>query len=193
MLPLPTDLPEPELSRNTAVVLQKRYQRKNPDGSLEETPRDLFWRVAAAIAAQEAAYQSPYSPEALAREFYELMTSWKFLPNSPTLMNAGTDLGQLSACFVLPVGDSIEEIFDAVKYAAMIHKSGGGTGFSFSRLRPRDSRVGSTGFLFAHLQHGHRANQAGRHPARGQYGHSARGPSGHPPVHPRQGKGRGVQ
>ena len=145
MLPLPTDLPEPELSRNTAVVLQKRYQRKNPDGSLEETPRDLFWRVAAAIAAQEAAYQSPYSPEALAREFYELMTSWKFLPNSRTLMNAGTDLGQLSACFVLPVGDSIEEIFDAVKYAAMIHKSGGGTGFSFSRLRPRDSRVGSTG------------------------------------------------
>ena len=145
MLPLPTDLPEPELSRNTAVVLQKRYQRKNPDGSLEETPRDLFWRVAAAIAAQEAAYQSPYSPEALAREFYELMTSWKFLPNSPTLMNAGTDLGQLSACFVLPVGDSIEEIFDAVKYAAMIHKSGGGTGFSVSRLRPRDSRVGSTG------------------------------------------------
>ncbi|WP_297046902.1 vitamin B12-dependent ribonucleotide reductase [uncultured Desulfovibrio sp.] len=146
MMPMPRNLPRPSLKPNTEVVLEKRYLRKDLDGALAEDPRGLFWRVASAMAEEEVKYpQSPYTPEALAREFYDLMTSWRFLPNSPTLMNAGTDLGQLSACFVLPVGDSIEEIFDAVKYAAMIHKSGGGTGFSFSRLRPRESRVGSTG------------------------------------------------
>ena len=146
MIAMPKNLPQPQLKPNTEVVLQKRYLRKSLDGKLSETPRDLFWRVASAIAAEEGKYErSSCEPEALARDFYDLMTGWKFLPNSPTLMNAGTDLGQLSACFVLPVGDSIEEIFDAVKYAAMIHKSGGGTGFSFSRLRPKESRVGSTG------------------------------------------------
>lgn len=146
MLTMPVELPEPQLKPHTDIVLRKRYLHKSLDGATMETPRDLFWRVAASVAESERAYPaSPYAPEQLAREFYDLMTSWKFLPNSPTLMNAGTDLGQLSACFVLPVGDSIEEIFDAVKYAAMIHKSGGGTGFSFSRLRPKDSRVGSTG------------------------------------------------
>ena len=146
MLAMPKNLPQPQLKPNTEVVLQKRYLRKNLDGKIIETPRDLFWRVAAAIAVQEENYKnSSRKADHLARDFYELMTSWKFLPNSPTLMNADTELGQLSACFVLPVGDSIEEIFDAVKYAAMIHKSGGGTGFSFSRLRPKDSRVGSTG------------------------------------------------
>ncbi len=146
MIAMPKNLPQPQLKPNTEVVLQKRYLRKNPDGKTEESPRDLFWRVASAIAEEEAKYdKSSREPAELARDFYDLMTNWKFLPNSPTLMNAGTDLGQLSACFVLPVGDSIEEIFDAVKYAAMIHKSGGGTGFSFSRLRPRESRVGSTG------------------------------------------------
>ncbi|MDR0816325.1 MAG: vitamin B12-dependent ribonucleotide reductase [Desulfovibrio sp.] len=146
MIPMPENLPHPQLSSNTEVVLQKRYLRKTPEGCLDESPRDLFWRVASAVAAEEVRYEkSSCRSDDLAREFYDMMTSWKFLPNSPTLMNAGTDLGQLSACFVLPVGDSIEEIFDAVKYAAMIHKSGGGTGFSFSRLRPKESRVGSTG------------------------------------------------
>jgi ribonucleoside-diphosphate reductase alpha chain len=146
MIPMPHDLPAPEISPNTDVVLKKRYLRKGPDNVTIETPREMFWRVASAIAGEEPKYErSSCTEEQLARDFYALMTSRRFLPNSPTLMNAGSDLGQLSACFVLPVGDSIEEIFDAVKFAAMIHKSGGGTGFSFSRLRPRESRVGSTG------------------------------------------------
>lgn len=144
--PMPKNLPDVALNENAKVVLARRYLRKGTDGKPYELPRELFWRVSAAIAAQEAAYGGAKAKvEAQAREYYELLTSFKFLPNSPTLMNAGTDLGQLAACFVLPVGDSIEQIFDAVKHAALIHKSGGGTGFSFSRLRPTDSRVGSTG------------------------------------------------
>ncbi|MDR1856268.1 MAG: vitamin B12-dependent ribonucleotide reductase [Desulfovibrio sp.] len=146
MIPMPPDLHEPEITPNTEVVLKKRYLRKGSDNECVETPKEMFWRVAASIAGEEAKYdRSSCDPARLAVDFYDLMTSRRFLPNSPTLMNAGSDLGQLSACFVLPVGDSIEEIFDAVKFAAMIHKSGGGTGFSFSRLRPRESRVGSTG------------------------------------------------
>ncbi|WP_027185500.1 vitamin B12-dependent ribonucleotide reductase [Desulfovibrio inopinatus] len=143
---IPADIPPATVSPNANVVLSKRYLRKGPDGKPTETVRDLFWRVASAIAAEEAKYtESPYTTDELARQFYDLMTSFRFLPNSPTLMNAGTNLGQLAACFVLPVGDSMNEIFDAVKNAALIHKSGGGTGFSFSRLRPKSSRVGSTG------------------------------------------------
>ncbi|MDL2316592.1 vitamin B12-dependent ribonucleotide reductase [Desulfovibrio sp. OttesenSCG-928-A18] len=144
--PVPADLPPVDINPNAAVVLGKRYYRKGPNAEILENAQDMFWRVAYAVASEERKYKkSPWKTEDLARAFYELMTSWRFLPNSPTLMNAGTGLGQLSACFVLPVGDSIEEIFDAVKHAAMIHKSGGGTGFSFSRLRPKESRVGSTG------------------------------------------------
>jgi ribonucleoside-diphosphate reductase alpha chain len=143
---MPADLPDVALNPNSELVLRKRYQRKGLDGMPIETPKEMFWRVAASIASMETAYsQSPWKVEELARTFYTLMTEYDFLPNSPTLMNAGTDLGQLAACFVLPVGDSMDEIFDAVKHAALIHKSGGGTGFSFSRLRPKDSRVGSTG------------------------------------------------
>jgi len=145
-LKVPTDLPEPVLSPNAKIVLTKRYLRKGPDGEPVEDFKGLFWRVAYSIAREEEKYEkSPFKVDELARIFYTLMVEFKFLPNSPTLMNAGTKLGQLAACFVLPVGDSMEEIFDAIKYAALIHKSGGGTGFSFSRLRPKDSRVGSTG------------------------------------------------
>ncbi|SKA98156.1 ribonucleoside-diphosphate reductase class II [Paucidesulfovibrio gracilis DSM 16080] len=144
-LPLPDGLPEPELNPNAEVVLERRYLRKDGHGTPYESPRELFWRVASVVAAQEQQYEQGRNPDELARQFYELMTSWTFLPNSPTLMNAGTELGQLAACFVLPVEDSMEGIFDAVKNAAMIHKSGGGTGFAFSRLRPSNACVGSTG------------------------------------------------
>jgi len=143
---IPSDLPNPELNPNAEIVLKKRYSRKGEDGQSIEEPKNLFWRIAASIADEENKYKdSSCTSEELARQFYHLMTEYKFLPNSPTIMNAGTDLGQLAACFVLPVGDSMEEIFEAIKNAALIHKSGGGTGFSFSRLRPKDSQVGSTG------------------------------------------------
>ncbi|OIQ50363.1 Ribonucleoside-diphosphate reductase NrdZ [Pseudodesulfovibrio hydrargyri] len=145
-LKMPANLPDPIVNENAKIVLQRRYQRKDLDGVVYETVKELFWRVASAIAKEEAKYEkSTTKPAKLARDFYDLMTSYRFLPNSPTLMNAGTDLGQLAACFVLPVEDDIEGIFDAVKHAAMIHKSGGGTGFAFSRLRAKDSVVGSTG------------------------------------------------
>ena len=145
-LTVPTDLPDVVLNPNAEVVLKKRYLRKGPDGQPMETPKEMFWRVAQSIASMETNYpQSSWTVENLAHTFYLLMIENDFLPNSPTLMNAGTELGQLAACFVLPVGDSMDEIFDAVKNAALIHKSGGGTGFSFTRLRPKDSRVGSTG------------------------------------------------
>src|SRR3989449_4683571 len=127
-------------------VLRERYLARE-GGEVAETPEEMCWRVALSIAAGEARYgRSRAAVREIAAAFYEVMVDGDFLPNSPTLMNAGKGNGlQYSACYVLPVGDSMEEIFDSVKAAAIIHKSGGGTGFAFSRLRPKDDIVSSTG------------------------------------------------
>lgn len=135
-----------KLSENAKFILEQRYLLRNEGREIIETPEKLFRRVARAIAEVEIKYgKSPKEVKSLEKKFYDMMVKLEFLPNSPTLMNAGTDLGQLSACFVLPVEDHIDSIFGAVHSTAKIHKSGGGTGFSFSRIRPKGDVVGSTG------------------------------------------------
>lgn len=133
------------VSENARLVLEKRYLIKDADGKAIESVDGMFQRVAGAIAASDLLHDKNADVERTKKTFYDMMTNLEFLPNSPTLMNAGRPLGQLSACFVLPVEDSMGEIFEAIKQAALIHKSGGGTGFSFSRLRQKGSTVNSTG------------------------------------------------
>jgi ribonucleoside-diphosphate reductase alpha chain len=136
---------KPQLSENAVIVLEKRYLAKDDTGKTTENTEGLFKRVASYIAAGDSKYGKTQGEiNETARVFYEMMSDLQFVPNSPTLMNAGRPLGQLSACFVLPVEDSMEGIFDSVKQMALIHKSGGGTGFSFSRLRPTNDVVKST-------------------------------------------------
>jgi len=142
-LGIPTD--ELKIPINSLTVLAARYLLKNDEGKIIETPKQLFERVSNAISSVEKNYgKSDDEVRRIADEFYDYMSKFLFMPNSPTLMNAGTKNGQLSACFVLPIGDSIPEIFDAIKFAALIHQSGGGTGFAFSRLRPTNDIVRST-------------------------------------------------
>ncbi|MDD5432728.1 MAG: vitamin B12-dependent ribonucleotide reductase [Candidatus Omnitrophica bacterium] len=136
----------PKLSENALKVLERRYLKKDEQGKVVETPEELFQRVAGAIALADKQYgKSDKEINDLTSAFYKIMSNLEFLPNSPCLMNAGKDLGQLSACFTLPIDDSMESIFETLKVTSLIHKSGGGTGFSFSRLRPKNAVVKTTG------------------------------------------------
>ncbi len=137
---------EPRLTDNSRTVLEARYLKKDENGNCSETPRELFARVARTIADVETNYgSSPADRDRWEQSFYDIMATGEFMPNSPTLMNAGREMGMLSACFVLPVRDSIVDIFDGIKHTAMIQKAGGGTGFAFDELRPTGDYIKSSG------------------------------------------------
>ncbi len=138
-------MPAPNLSDNAQKVLEARYLRRDEEGRVAETPAELFQRVAGAVAAPEQRFADARVRGHWQERFFDALVRLDFLPNSPTLMNAGTPLRQLSACFVLPVEDDMAGIFDSLKQMALIQQSGGGTGFSFSKLRPEGDLVASTG------------------------------------------------
>lgn len=141
----PSHLPLPNLDPNAVTILERRYLKKDDDGSVLEEPKDMFWRVARFLAENDKRYDSQADVLKTAENFYLLMSELRFMPNSPCLRGAGRRLQQMSGCFVLPIDDSIDGIFDTLKYTALIHKTGGGTGFDFSRLRPHGDTIGSTG------------------------------------------------
>ncbi len=185
---VPESWPKADLTANARVVLEKRYL-KQKDGQACETPEAMFYRVAAVVAGIEERYgKSEQEIMDLTEAFYSAMAKLEFMPNSPTLMNAGRDLGQLSACFVLPVEDSMEDIFDAIKNAAIIHKSGGGTALAFPSCArktawcvPPRGRFRPVSFMRCSTRRPKPSNKA--HAARGQYGDSQGRPPGYPGIH----------
>jgi ribonucleotide reductase alpha subunit len=162
--------PEIHLTSNALTVLTRRYLKKDEQGRVVESPEEMFRRVANNVAQADLMYDGHADIRKTEEEFYRILSILEFLPNSPTLMNAGRPLQQLAACFVLPIEDSLESIFDGVKNTALIHQSGGGTGFSFSRLRPKDDPVPRAArqrlHVHASLQYGHRGDHGVRGAAR---------------------------